>query len=546
MGVVRHAYAADAEFSTSENNVALYNILVAEIAASREMKDVALHYYSKAIKQTNDPGVAEASTLLAISLEAPREALVSAERWAHEDPRNLQAQLITMTLLISQSVDKAMPYLTRIIEIDPTQVDHPIMEVQRRLSESSAKNLKDALNQIALARPHDPYAHLIAAESAVEQRDINSATQWVDSALKEMPSLTPAIELKARLIRHQKNADEPAMHFIKKQLETFPQNNELRFFYANALLDTEQIDAAKTELNQLTTDPKYGGSSLLILADLYLKEKQWKKASLSLEKAQAFPDALDGAEYLLGQMEELQGNKSKAIAHYSNVTKGSYQIPAVLHAIGLLKEMRSYREAIDLIHNSSPATFEEQKQLLITEIDLLNANKESDEAMQLVSDILIKLPFDQDILYSRAITAIKLKKWEIAETDLKQMLKENSNNANALNALGYVLSFNHQRFDEALEYINQALSIAPKNPLFMDTLGWAYYQSGDYQRAIHYLKIAFGLSKHPQIAAHLGEALWANNQKDEAKTLWKKALQTNNDSEELLETLKKLKIDLPK
>src|SRR4029077_6164849 len=139
----------------------------------------------------------------------------------------------------------------------------------------------------------------------------------------------------------------------------------------------------------------------------------------------------------------------------------------------------------------------------------------SDEALQLTNDILIKIPLDEDVLYSRAITAIKLKKWEMAETDLKQILKQNPNNANALNALGYVLSFNNHRLDEALGYINQALSIAPNNPLFMDTLGWAYYQSGQYKQSVHYLKIALDLSENPKIAAHLGEALWVNNQKAE-------------------------------
>lgn len=535
---------AETESSEKQNSLVLYNILVAEIAASREMKQVALNHYLKAIKQTKDPAVAEASTLLAISLEAPDEALISAERWAKEDPLNLQAQLITMTLLISQSIEQALPYLTKVIELDPTQNDHALMEVQSRLSESSAKNLKEALNTIALTRPNDPYAHLIAAESAVEQRDIGSATRWVDSALNQKPDLTGAIELKARLIRYQKDSDAPAMRFIKAQLEKFPQNNELRFFYASALLDVEKIEEAKSELKQLVNDPKYGGSALLILADLYLKEKQWKEASSALKKAQAFPDASDGAEYLLGEAEELQGNSSAAIERYSNVNKSPYQIPAVLRAIALLRKTQSYQEAINLIHNSTPTTFEEQKQLLLIEIDLLNASKASDEAMELASDILIKLPGDEDILLSRAITATKLKKLELAETDLKQILKQNPNNANALNALGYVLTFHNHRLNEAIDYIAQALSLAPNNPVFMDTMGWAYYQLGNYTESVRYLKMALDLTQNPQIAAHLGEALWVNNQKNEAKTIWKKALAEHHNDEELLETLKRLKVDL--
>jgi len=78
----------------------------------------------------------------------------------------------------------------------------------------------------------------------------------------------------------------------------------------------------------------------------------------------------------------------------------------------------------------------------------------------------------------------------------------------------------------------------------MDTMGWAYYQLGNYNQSVRYLKMALDLSKNPTIAAHLGEALWVNNQKSEARTVWKKALAEHKNDEELLDTLKRLKVDL--
>jgi uncharacterized protein HemY len=396
-GICTKTYA-DSGSAETQNASLLYNVLIAEIAASRNMKQTALDYYLKAIKQTNDPAITETSTLLAIALEAPKEALISAKLWAKQAPNNLQAHLITMTLLISHSVDDAIPYLTKIIDLDPTQPDHALMEVQSRLSESSAKNLKTALNTIALAQPTNAYAHLIAAESAVEQRDIKSATHWVDSALKNMPDLTGAIELKARLIRYQKKSDRPAIHFIKTQLDKFPSNNELRFFYASVLLDNDNTAEAKIQLRQLTEDAKYGGAAFLVLGDLSIKEKNWKEASRVLKKAQSFSESKSGAEYLLGELEEFQGNKTAAIERYTSVTQGSYHMPATLRAIALLKDMQAYDDAIYLIHNSTPTTFEEQKQLLLVEIDLLNISNRSEEALQLVNDVLKKLPNDKELL----------------------------------------------------------------------------------------------------------------------------------------------------
>lgn len=145
----------------------------------------------------------------------------------------------------------------------------------------------------------------------------------------------------------------------------------------------------------------------------------------------------------------------------------------------------------------------------------------------------------------RAITAVKLKDWDLAEKDLKLVLKQNPKNANALNILGYMLSLNKSRLQEALDYLNQALSIAPNNPAFMDSMGWAYYQLGDLQNALAFLNKANELAKDSQIAAHLGEVLWTSNNKKEAMLVWQKALKYNDENEELLQTLKRLNVNLP-
>ena len=47
-------------------------------------------------------------------------------------------------------------------------------------------------------------------------------------------------------------------------------------------------------------------------------------------------------------------------------------------------------------------------------------------------------------------------------------------------------------------------------------------------------------SPDPEIAAHLGEVLWAQGQRDEAGKLWQASLQTHPGNEVLLETLRRL------
>lgn len=535
-----------ADIPTTEHQNILYMLLSAELAATRGQEAFALNNYLKAATITQDPAIAEQTTQMAINFQAPTEAAQGAELWAKNAPNNLQAQLIAMTLSIGQSVSKATPYLIRALEINPTQVDQYIAEIQARLSEASAKNLKEALSQIARQRPNDAYAHLTAAQSAAQLGDIKNANRWVDSALTLTPDLTRALELKARLIRYVSDSDTPALQFLSEKVHAFPKNKELRLFYASALIDNGKTDQAKAELNQLTNDKQLGGQALLFLGEILLKENKLQDATNALQKALDYPETRDSAQYLLGETEERQGNIQAAIRWYADLEPGTYQIPGALKAVALLKTLKAYKEAISVIHNSTPNTVEEQKQLILAEIDVLNSSQSSEEAMTLANEVLPKLPDDPDILFSHAMTAAKLKKWEIAENDLKKIIKQNPNNANALNALGYTLSFNKNRLDEALKYIQQALAIAPNNPVFIDSLGWINYQLGNTNEALRYLKKANSMSEDGDIAAHFGEVLWMSDHKEEALAVWKKAMGKDSENNELQETLKRLKVNLQK
>lgn len=536
--------SAVAEISPSQHSQVLFLLLTAEIAASRHEEAIALHNYLQAAEITQDPAIAEQATQMAINFQAPLEATMGAELWAKTAPNNLQAQLIAMTLSIGHSSEKALPYLSRAIEINPTQVDQYIMEIQTRLSDSSALKLKEALAEIALQKPKDAYAHLVAAQSAAQQGDIRNANRLVDIALQLIPDLTHALQLKARLIRYSAETDASALKFLAEKVQQFPHNKELMLFYANALIDNGNTAEAKIQLMPVVEDKQLGGQALVTLGDIFLKEDKIAQAKETLTKALEFSDSRDYAQFLLGQVEERQGNIPAAIRWYSDIQPGSYQILATMRAATLLKKIKAYKEAISLLHNATPTTIEEQKQLILAEIDLLNTSNANDEAMELVNEVLPKLPNDPDILYMHAITASKLKKWEIAEESLNKILKQNPNNANAQNAMGYVLSFNKNRWKESIEHLNQALALAPNNPYFMDTLGWVHFRQGDLQQAKTYLQKASSLSDDGEIAAHFGEVLWSNNQKEDAILVWKKALEKNNDHPALLETIRRLHVNL--
>ena len=97
----------------------------------------------------------------------------------------------------------------------------------------------------------------------------------------------------------------------------------------------------------------------------------------------------------------------------------------------------------------------------------------------------------------------------------------------------------NERLDEAQKLIEKALSLSPDDYFILDSMGWVKYRRGQTAQALDYFKRAYAVQSDPEIAAHLGEVLWQQGQRDEALKTWEKSLRDYPDNEVLLNTSKK-------
>ena len=87
---------------------------------------------------------------------------------------------------------------------------------------------------------------------------------------------------------------------------------------------------------------------------------------------------------------------------------------------------------------------------------------------------------------------------------LYKALDLDADNSNILNSLGYILADKAIDTDKAVDYCRQAVKKKPENPAYLDSLGWAFFRSGQNEEARHYLGRAFELANgNKTIAAHL-------------------------------------------
>jgi predicted negative regulator of RcsB-dependent stress response len=63
---------------------------------------------------------------------------------------------------------------------------------------------------------------------------------------------------------------------------------------------------------------------------------------------------------------------------------------------------------------------------------------------------------------------------------------------------------------------------------------------GRNREALEQLRRAYALRPDAEIAAHLGEVLWAEGEQDEARKVWSGALKEHGENEALQKTVKRL------
>jgi tetratricopeptide (TPR) repeat protein len=150
------------------------------------------------------------------------------------------------------------------------------------------------------------------------------------------------------------------------------------------------------------------------------------------------------------------------------------------------------------------------------------------------------------VYYYRGIVRERLKNWPGAETDLRRALQLSPEEASVLNYLGYSMIDMNINLDEAIGMVKKAVAAKPNDGYIVDSLGWAHFQLRDYSEAIVQLERAVDLrAGDPIISEHLGDAYWRGGRKLEAKFQWQHAKDNKPEPDDLKRIEGKLKDGLP-
>lgn len=517
------------------------NYLAARHAGSLHENDVAAGFYAEALQDDpENPIIIERAFLLAITAGEMSRAISFAEEMLTRTPDERTARL-----LLSLRDLRGGAYGSAIEHIDqaaPGPFTALIGTLTKSWAEAGQGNREQALAGVSSfeGRPafdlfrfyHEALIlDLLGDAAGAEAAYRKAADATGDASLRVIQAYGNFLERQGRF--------DDARTAYEKHAELAPHHPIIK-----ALLEEVENETAPPPLVER---PAEGVAEALYgLGSALAQESGIEISILYLQLALYLQPDFDVARTLLADIYEVDGRWDDAITAYRQIPAGAplYENARIQIAVNLDRLDRS-EEAVALLQDLAerdPDAIEP----VVTLGDILRGREDYEEAatyyaraMEIAGE---PQPRHWSLYYARGICYERLGRWPEAERDLKVALDLSEEHPLVLNYLGYSWIDQNVHLDEGMEMIRKAVKARPNDGFIVDSLGWAHYRLGEYEKAVEYLERAVVLQPDdPIINDHLGDALWQVGRRLEARFQWQHALEL--EPEEKFEPVIRAKLE---
>ena len=372
----------------------------------------------------------------------------------------------------------------------------------------------------------------------------DEALKWLDSAV-DASGLKETRPNFAQVAWHlRKGSAAKALVAAKVLLSKSPEEPNALQVFAGAQIANNDITGARTTLTNASRRAAFDASTQVNIARDQLRINDIPGAAYSLDKAlTAAPDHLP-ALVLMTTVELRSKEPAKAEARARQIIQAYPKLGVGYGLLGDIAQSRGQTtvalEALRRAHDAQPSA-----QSLLRLFSVLlgpDGKKPVQAALDLAEGWLRSHPKDMLIHKALADAQARAGNFAAAKRGYDAVLKIKPNDAEALNNMANVLL--RQKDPSALKYAELALTQSPRNPLLLDTAGWANHVAGNKDRSIQLLRDArLREPGNAEIRYHLAAVLAKAGRNAEAKEEVDAAIRANvtfeglQDAKSLLATL---------
>lgn len=537
----------------------LYRILVAELAAQNDQFDDASQELLSLAHDTLDPRLARRAFQMAMSAHNLNLALRAAREWALLAPKDPEAVAASLALSASSGQTEGLARtLARRIQ-SASDRDEAIVQAAGIVGKMTDKRLGLEVLDRALAGVQDaPLAHLALSDAAWAAGEARRAVDEARKAQKLDPDSTDAAQ---RVLEYGlRVAPQRALRDTYAFLDKHPNERALQLLLVSRLTGMgsyddalsllgkmlqrtpEDFDLLYTEAEVNTRAGRYDAAKTLLAE--YLTVQQSRRKALAEGATNAQADTSD-ARLLLVQIAERQHDYQEAIRQLRLIDEPSLRFQARTHEAVLYGKMGDLARARATLDAIKPTDRHERVVVQLTLASIYRDAGRTDQAAEILKAADLAMPDTPEIKYDLGMLLHQQGKAAEFERLMRRVIELDPDNANAYNSLGYTLVEQNRRLPEARDLLERALELEPDNAYVLDSVGWYLFRTKDYQGALEYLRRSYEQLQAPDVAAHLGEALWMLKRHEEARAVWSEGLKSDPENEALRSTLKRLGVHLP-
>ncbi|HFC6327322.1 TPA: tetratricopeptide repeat protein [Neisseria meningitidis] len=538
----------------------IFTLLGGETALQKGQAGTALAAYMLMLERTKSPEVAERALEMAVSLNAFEQAEMIYQKWRQIEPIPGEEQKRAGWL---QNVlrERGNQHLDGLEEVLAQADERQNRRVFLLLAQAAvqqdglAQKASKAVRRAALKYEHLPEAAVADVVFSIQGREKEKAIGALQRLAKLDTEILPPTLMTLRLTarKYPEILDGFFEQTDTQNLSAVWQEMEIM-----NLVSLHRLDDAYARLNVLLEhNPN---------ADLYIQ------AAILAANRKEDISVIDGyVEKAYGRGTEEQRSRAALTAammyadrrDYAKVRqwlkkvsapeylfdKGVSAVVATLELDGAKAALRQIREVRKLPEQQGRYFMADN----LSKVQLFALSKLPDtrEALRELDKIIEKPPvgsnteLQAEALVQRSVVYDRLGKRKKMISDLERAFRLAPDNAQIMNNLGYSLLSDSERLDEGFVLLQKAYQINPDDIAVNDSIGWAYYLKGDAESALPYLRYSFENDPEPEVAAHLGEVLWALGERDQAVDVWAQAAHLTGDKKIWRETLKRHGITLP-
>lgn len=322
----------------------------------------------------------------------------------------------------------------------------------------------------------------------------------------------------------------------KQIIQSDPSNGEARLGLA-ALYDArgDVPTAIRSYEDYLERHPD-NVDVLTRLGQLYYSSGQWGEARELFDRSLELAPDNNGIHFWRALVAQEEKQWELAAYHMARVAKENPEPGVLLRLASYYDHLGQKKESLHVLlqlQRKHPKNPDFMYYLALAYEDRGKARA----AIRWLNRAVAQNPNQPQFPFHLALNWDKRNRFAKTEEYLLRTIDLDPTHALALNYLGYSWVEKNQRLEEALTFIQRAVSLDPENPAYRDSLGWAFFRLERYAEAEEVLGAVVYVAHDPVVWSHYGDALKALGRGAEAVRAWQEGLLLSPDDPELLKRL---------